>query len=57
LLTDYTEVVDMKEAVAKAMEAAKAGSIVLLSPAFASFGLFKNEYDRNDQFMTAVKNL
>ncbi len=57
LLADYTEAADMKEAVSKAMDAAKTGSIVLLSPAFASFGLFKNEYDRNDQFIAVVKNL
>jgi UDP-N-acetylmuramoylalanine--D-glutamate ligase len=53
----YIEVNNMKKAVAKAKEFAKAGDIVLLSPAFASFGMFQNEYDRGDQFMKIVKGL
>ena len=36
---------------------AKSGDIVLLSPACASFGMFKNYQDRGDQFIKAVKNL
>jgi len=40
----------MKEAVEKAKELAKRGDIVLLSPGAASFGLFKNEFDRGRQF-------
>jgi UDP-N-acetylmuramoylalanine--D-glutamate ligase len=47
----------LKEAVGEAMNAASEGDIVLFSPAFASFGMFKNEYDRNDQFMEIVNNL
>jgi UDP-N-acetylmuramoylalanine--D-glutamate ligase len=31
--------------------------IVLFSPAFASFGMFKNEYERNDAFMKLVSAL
>lgn len=45
----------MKEVVEAAMSAAEPGDILLFSPAFASFGLFKNEYDRNDQFLQAVE--
>jgi UDP-N-acetylmuramoylalanine--D-glutamate ligase len=47
----------MQETVAAAFAKAEAGDIILLSPAFASFGLFKNEYDRNDQFVTAIEAL
>lgn len=34
-----------------------ADSVVIMSPAGSSFGLFKNEYDRGDQFVEAVKSL
>ena len=36
---------------------AAAGDVILFSPAFASFGMFKNEYDRNDQFLRIVREL
>jgi UDP-N-acetylmuramoylalanine--D-glutamate ligase len=32
-------------------------SIIVLSPGAASFGVFKNEYDRNDQFLKLFKKL
>lgn len=48
---------DLKDAVKNAMSFAKKGDIVLFSPAFASFGMFTNEYDRNDQFMKIIKKL
>lgn len=44
-------------ALAAAKQEAGAGDIVLFSPGFASFGMFKNEYDRNDQFAAAVAAL
>lgn len=47
----------MRQAVKKAYEESKESEIILLSPACASFGLFKNEFDRGDQFVTAVKRL
>jgi UDP-N-acetylmuramoylalanine--D-glutamate ligase len=47
----------MEEAVNAAFAIAKKGDTMLLSPACASFGLFKNEYDRNDQFVKAVVSL
>jgi UDP-N-acetylmuramoylalanine--D-glutamate ligase len=46
-----------KEAVHVASKLAKAGEVVLLSPACASFDLFKNYEDRGRQFKNAVKEL
>ena len=46
---------DMSDAVQKAFGFATKGDVVLLSPGFASFGLFKNEYDRGDKFLTAIR--
>jgi len=48
----------LKNTVARAMSLAKSGDTMLYSPSFVSFGKhFKNEYDRNDQFMDIVENL
>ncbi|MEI7498719.1 MAG: UDP-N-acetylmuramoyl-L-alanine--D-glutamate ligase [Candidatus Falkowbacteria bacterium] len=47
----------MKEAVAYFKKQAKAGDIVLLSTACASFGIFKSYKDRGKQFTEAVKKL
>jgi len=38
------------------LEKTKTGT-VLFSPAFASFGMFKNEYERNDQFLAIVRQM
>lgn len=46
---------NMSEIVTQAGSIAKEGSIVLLSPACSSVGMFKNYEDRGDQFKTAVK--
>ena len=46
-----------EEAVDKAYSIAKTGETVLLSPACASFDLFKNYEDRGDKFKAAVKKL
>lgn len=43
-------------AVQDAFDAAEEGDIILFSPGFASFGLFKNEFDRNDQFVSLVQS-
>jgi UDP-N-acetylmuramoylalanine--D-glutamate ligase len=47
----------LEDAVIKAKEWASAGDVVLLSPACASFDLFKNYEDRGDQFKETVKRL
>jgi UDP-N-acetylmuramoylalanine--D-glutamate ligase len=45
------------EAVQTAFHFAKNGDVVLLSPACASFDLFKNYEDRGNQFKKAVREL
>ena len=47
----------MTEAVKIAHKVAGPKETVLLSPACASFDLFKNYEDRGDQFKIAVRNL
>ena len=46
-----------EEAVKSAFHLANKGDVVLLSPACASFDLFKNYEDRGNQFKLAVKAL
>ena len=53
----YGPLDSIDQAVSKALELAKQGDAILFSPAFASFGMFKNEYDRNDQFLALVDKL
>lgn len=52
----YQEV-NLKDIVSKAYNLAQNGDIMLFSPAFTSFGMFNNEYDRGEKFMKIVKNL
>ncbi|AYA36969.1 UDP-N-acetylmuramoyl-L-alanine--D-glutamate ligase [Hymenobacter oligotrophus] len=51
------ETQDVREAVRRAAALAAPGDVVLLSPACASFDLFKNYEDRGRQFAQAVKDL
>ncbi len=51
------ETKEIKKAVKKAYKLADPGDVILLSPACASFDLFKNYADRGDKFKKAVGNL
>lgn len=44
-------------AVQEALHAAISGDAILFSPAFTSFGMFKNEFDRGDQFVSIIEKL
>lgn len=46
---------DLKTAFAEATHLAQNGDIILFSPAFASFSQYKNEYERNDEFVELVE--
>ncbi len=48
---------DLKSVVARAISLSKRGDTILFSPAFTSFGMFNNEYDRGDKFMKIVRGL
>lgn len=51
----FSQARNMEEAVQQAIEHAQAGDVVLLSPACASFDLFRNYEDRGDQFRQCVQ--
>jgi UDP-N-acetylmuramoylalanine--D-glutamate ligase len=48
---------NLKDSVKTALDLASREDVILFSPAFASFGMFQNEYDRGDQFMKIIKRL
>lgn len=48
---------NMKDAVDESLKVTDSGQVILLSPAFASFDLFSNEFDRGEQFNKIFKNL
>jgi UDP-N-acetylmuramoylalanine--D-glutamate ligase len=53
----YTLVSSMPDAVRAAETLAHPGDTILLSPGATSFGIFKNEYDRGDQFIRVFESL
>lgn len=55
-VTPYSKVATLKEAVEEALTVSSQGDIVLFSPAFASFGQYKNEYERNDEFVDIIES-
>ena len=55
---DIYEEEGLENTIKRAFNVAKAGDIILYSPAFSSFGkYFTNEYNREDRFVKIVKSL
>lgn len=54
---EFKVVESMTKAVELAKREAQEGDVILLSPGAASFGIFKNEFDRGEKFREAVNNL
>lgn len=52
-----TRALDMKEAVKLASESAAPGEVVLLSPACASFDMFRDYVHRGEEFVKAVREI
>jgi UDP-N-acetylmuramoylalanine--D-glutamate ligase len=51
----YDLSINLSDAIKKALVYSTKDSVLLFSPGFASFGMFKNEYDRGDQFNNLIK--
>ncbi len=57
VIPEVLETTNLQEALDWAKAKSRSGDIVLLSPACASFDLFKNYEDRGEQFKAAVKSI
>ena len=57
VVKEIYETQSVTDLVRKALQVSQPGDVVLLSPACASFDLFKNYEDRGDQFRKAVMDL
>ena len=47
----------MVDAVKAGVACGDPGDVLLFSPGFASFGMYKNEYERNDDFISTINKL
>lgn len=56
-IKNMTDTKSIEQAIKAAFHFAEKGDVILLSPACASFDLFKNYEDRGNQYKQAVKNL
>ncbi len=56
-VANFHEVDSLESAVNIAIKFSEKGDIILFSPAFASFGMFANEFDRGEKFMEIIKKL
>jgi UDP-N-acetylmuramoylalanine--D-glutamate ligase len=50
----YSIANSLEQAVEQAKSLATQGDVVILSPGFASFGMFQNEYDRGGKFVATI---
>lgn len=47
----------LSDAVSAGLASGQPGDVLLFSPGFASFGMFKNEYERNDEFVRCINEI
>lgn len=52
---DFSVVSSLRDAVVEAYAHSKKGDTIVLSPAFASFGIFAHEFDRGRKFVKEIK--